>query len=295
MTAKKPAIIVISSHVVRGTVGNRAAAFALEVMGYPVWCVPTVTLPWHPGHGPSTRMVPDDQEFAAMLDDLAKSPWLGEVGAILTGYLGSAGQVTPVGRLISALKVTNPSAVYALDPVIGDGDSLYVGEEQALGIKDQLLPLCDLVTPNVFELGWLSGVGKLQTLQLVEVSARALGERQVLVTSAPTLIKHTTGNLLFSDEKTISAEHRAIDGPPNGLGDLTAALMLGHLLAGLEASAALEATTASVHDVMLASAQAGRDELALEQNIGSLLRPRAQIQMRTLVSGRKTNSVSRLI
>ena len=53
------AVIVVSSHVARGSVGNRAAVFALETLGHPVWAVPTVLLPWHPGHGPATRIVPD--------------------------------------------------------------------------------------------------------------------------------------------------------------------------------------------------------------------------------------------
>jgi pyridoxine kinase len=38
----RPSVIVISSHVVRGSVGNRAAVFALETLGFPVWAVPTV-------------------------------------------------------------------------------------------------------------------------------------------------------------------------------------------------------------------------------------------------------------
>ena len=33
------AVIVISSHVARGSVGNRAAVFALETLGFPVWAV----------------------------------------------------------------------------------------------------------------------------------------------------------------------------------------------------------------------------------------------------------------
>jgi hypothetical protein len=45
------AVIVVSSHVARGSVGNRAAVFALETLGFPIWAVPTVILPWHPGHG----------------------------------------------------------------------------------------------------------------------------------------------------------------------------------------------------------------------------------------------------
>ncbi len=49
-------IVAISSQVVRGAVGNRAVVFSLEAMGHPVLSLPTVILPWHPGHGPSTRV-----------------------------------------------------------------------------------------------------------------------------------------------------------------------------------------------------------------------------------------------
>jgi pyridoxine kinase len=58
----RPAVVVISSHVARGTVGNRAIVFALEALGFPVWAVPTVMLPWHPGHGPAPRIVPDRRQ-----------------------------------------------------------------------------------------------------------------------------------------------------------------------------------------------------------------------------------------
>ena len=52
------AVIVVSSHVARGSVGNRAAVFALETLGHPVWAVPTVVLPWHPGHDAQVRPQP---------------------------------------------------------------------------------------------------------------------------------------------------------------------------------------------------------------------------------------------
>ena len=287
MASSKPAILVISSHVVRGTVGNRAAAFALEVLGFPVWCIPTITLPWHPGHGPATRSVPDQAAFDAILDDLARSPWLNEIGAVLTGYLGAPGQVNSVARLVHAVKERNPTALYALDPVIGDGDSLYVAEEQAAGIRDQLLPLADLVTPNCFELGWLAG-SPTPTAQheCCKLSA-SLGAARVLTTSAPALMQGYTGNLLteFGNNKGRAqmAEHPSLNGPPNGLGDLTAALMTGHLLDGRSGSDALTKTTASVFEVMAHAAQTKSDELALEQNVDSLRTPRTAIQTRSLI------------
>ena len=73
-----PAVLVISSHVVRGSVGARAA-FALERLGHRTWTLPTVVLPWHPGHGRAHRMVPAEGDFAALCDDLARAPWLPEI------------------------------------------------------------------------------------------------------------------------------------------------------------------------------------------------------------------------
>jgi len=120
------AVIVISSHVVRGKVGNRAAVFALETLGHPVWALPTVILPWHPGHGRSTRVTIPDADFQSVIDDLIAAPWVGEVRAVLSGYLGSTGQAEGVARLVAALRERNPKLIYACDPVIGDaGGSMF--------------------------------------------------------------------------------------------------------------------------------------------------------------------------
>src|SRR5215207_193786 len=120
------AVIVVSSHVARGSVGNRAAVFALETIGHPVWAVPTVILPWHPGHGRATRIVPDPVQFAALMMDLENARWLGEVGAVLSGYLGEARQAVAVAALVAAVRARNPNAVYVCDPVMGDSGGLYV-------------------------------------------------------------------------------------------------------------------------------------------------------------------------
>src|SRR5687767_13630126 len=161
MTTEQPetprAVIVISSHVARGSVGNRAAVFALETLGHPVWAVPTVILPWHPGHGRATRIVPAPEEFASLMRDLEKARWLGEVAAVLTGYLGDASQADAAASLVRAVKAKNPDAIYLCDPICGDGGDLYVPESVAMAIRDRLLPLADIATPNRFELEWLSG------------------------------------------------------------------------------------------------------------------------------------------
>ncbi|HEY0121227.1 MAG TPA: pyridoxal kinase, partial [Rhizobium sp.] len=114
------AVIVISSHVVRGSVGNRAAVFALETLGHPVWALPTIVLPWHPGHGRSTRLTFAEADFDHAIDDLIAAPWLPEVKAVLSGYFGNAAQARSAARLVAALRENNPDLFYACDPVIGD-------------------------------------------------------------------------------------------------------------------------------------------------------------------------------
>lgn len=277
------AVISVSSHVVRGAVGNRSSVFALEHLGFPVWSLPTVTLPWHPGHGPATRIVPDDLQFAAMTGDLAKSHLLGECGAILTGYFGSPGQVEPVAQLIDALKSMNPQALYLCDPVIGDSGGLYVPEATAAAIRAHLVPLADIITPNRFELEWLAGKILPDNPALAE-AALAFGAGHALVTSAHAMMAGSTGNLLVEKTSSTLFEHRVLDGPSNGLGDLTSALFLGRLLKGETAGQAAERATASVFEMMAGAARSGSDELRLAADASSLLYPMAMVHSRKLLN-----------
>lgn len=271
------AVVAISSHVARGSVGNRAIVFALEALGFPVWAVPTVILPWHPGHGPATRIVPPPDAFAAMMADLARAPWLDEVGAVLTGYLGEAAQAAPIAGFIEAVRARNPHALHVCDPVIGDRGGLYVPEATALAIRDRLLPLADIATPNRFELEWLTGKGACETDLLAATAAR-LGPRTVMVTSAPAG-PGRLGNLLVRDGRAILAAHEEIADPPNGLGDLTAAVFLARRMMGESDFRALELSTASVLEILVRAAGRGADELMLETDAASLASPAARVEI----------------
>lgn len=284
------AVIVISSHVIRGSVGNRAAVFALETLGYPVWAVPTVILPWHPGHGPSTRVTIGEDDFNAVIDDLIRAPWAGEVRAVLSGYLGGAHQAQGVARLVNALRVNKPDLFYACDPVMGDVGGLYVPEATAVAMRDILLPLASLATPNRFELSWLCGA-ELETNAAILEAALSLGPARMLVTSAVPMMQGSTGNLYLSGDHALLAEHRLIDNPPNGTGDLLAALFVARLLEGLNEERALQLSTASVFEIIARTGKRGADELTLERDASSLATPMAMVQMRRLMHpGQKRRS-----
>jgi pyridoxine kinase len=275
------AVIVVSSHVARGSVGNRAAVFALETLGYPVWAVPTVLLPWHPGHGPATRIVPDADQFSAFMKDLERAPWLGEVAAVLSGYLGDARQAVDVAALVHRVKARNPNALYICDPVMGDSGGLYVPQATAEAMRDLLLPLADIATPNRYELEWIVG-GKLDDARSIIAAALELGPPRMLVTSAPSMMAGGIGNLLVTPSEALLAEHRQIPSPPNGLGDLTAAVFLARLMAGQPDAKALQTTTAAVYEILARTAKRGGDELQLETDARSLAQPMAMVQFRHL-------------
>ena len=273
--SERDAILCVSSHVARGTVGNRAAAFACEALGHPVWSVPTVLLPWHPGQGPGTRLLWDDAGFAALMADLAGSSRLTELGGVLSGYLGAPSQADAIAGVVGAVRRVRPDTLYCCDPVIGGARGLYVPADLAEAIRDRLLPLADLATPNRFELEWLVGESLPDNRALARAAA-ALGPSRVLVTSAHAEAGWT-GNMLVTPEAVLLAGHERVEAPSSGTGDLTAGLLLAGLVDGLDDEEALRRATAAVLDVIRLEAERGVDELPLETAREALERPRSDV------------------
>lgn len=275
------AAIVISSHVIRGAVGNRVVAFALEAMGHPVWAMPTVILPWHPGQGPSSRMVFPDDSFDNAINDLIGSKWTGEVRAVISGYFGSAAQVRSVARLVSTLRAQNRDLIYLCDPVIGDDGGLYVPETTAIAIRDHLMPIATMATPNRFELGWLTG-RLLETNNDIIAAAESLGLSKIVVTSAFAMMADSVANLLLTDNKAILAEHRKIGSSHSGTGDLMASAFLARIMDGATDDRALQLASSSVFEVVARSVKKGADGLLMAEEADSLRNPMAMVQMRHL-------------
>ncbi|WP_075997586.1 pyridoxal kinase [Salaquimonas pukyongi] len=278
---KKP-VITISSHVVRGSVGNRASAFALETRGHPVWAVPTITLPYHPGHGTATRIVPGHGRFQSLLDDLADSPWAAELGGVLTGYMADAVQAEATARFTARLKQRNPNLLHLCDPVIGDEGGLYVSGETAAAIRDHLAARADILTPNRFELQWLSGEDVLDAGS-ARKAAEHLAPAMILATSIPAMMRGNIANLLVHENGAMLAEHRMVENAPKGPGDAAAAVFLSRLLDGESPEKALQATTASIFELVARATRRGADELMLETDSASLLRPAAMVSTRKLI------------
>lgn len=276
-------ILTITSHVVRGRIGLRASVFALERLGHPIWALPTITLPWHPGHGKATRIVANNDEFTALIEDLKRAPWLSELGAVITGYLGVEDQAAPIAALITEIRKQNPALLYCCDPVIGDHGGLYVPEKTATAIRDQLLPLADLITPNRFEFEWLTGKS-YDTNEDMIATAKTLSAPFVAVTSAYAMMKNSHATLLLdkATDDAFLAEHRAFENAPNGTGDLFSSLLTARMLQGAGSQKALQMATAGVFEVLAQTIKVKSDELCLVEEQSRLERPMAMVNIRRL-------------
>ncbi|MEP4030273.1 pyridoxal kinase [Roseibium polysiphoniae] len=285
--SSKPAILVITSQVVRGGISGRGLVFALERLGHPVWFLPTILLPWHPGQGAGTRITAPAADFSAIVEDLVNSPKLEEIGGVVTGYLGNSEQSAPIAKLIKAVKQASPDALYVCDPVMGDhfdGDrsGLYVPKSTAEAIRDDLVPLADIVTPNCFELGWLTGRDVTTELQALS-AARDLGNDRVLVTSSPAMRRNSIANLLVMRRGALAAEHATVPNPPNGTGDLMAGLFLVRLLEGMQDEQALVRAAGSTFEMVARSVKKGADELLIAEEQMTLGRPMALVSSRRVL------------
>jgi pyridoxine kinase len=284
--SRKP-LLVITSQVVRGGISGRGLVFALERLGHPVWFLPTILLPWHPGHGKGTRIAADPEAFASIAADLANSPKLSEIGGILTGYLGHPEQGEPIRDLVRAVKRLNPEAPYLCDPVIGDrlngeAGALYVPEATASAIRDELVPLADIVTPNCYELSWLTGREVTTELQALS-AARCLGNERVMVTSAPALRRNAIANLLAGPRGAVAAEHALVPNSPHGTGDLIAGLLLSRHLDGLADEEALVRSAGTTFELLARSVKKGADELLFAEEQQSIARPMALVTSRRVM------------
>jgi pyridoxine kinase len=233
---KPPLIIVASSHVAHGAVGNRIIVPALQALGCTVIEITTIHLSWHPGMiatwGRPTRSEPSAADFTALCAGLEGAPFLPEVTAILTGYLGDASQAETLSRLVQAAKAASPELLYACDPVMGDDGKLYVPEQTAEAITKHLWPLADIVTPNAFEREWISK--HVPNAQVSEFLKKRLFSLTTSWKVKDAMITDIATRFQSGISQTDEVTHPFFPDAPKGTGDMHAALILGMICLGSE-------------------------------------------------------------
>ncbi|QFQ31718.1 pyridoxal kinase PdxY [Janibacter melonis] len=277
-------MLSIQSSVAYGHVGNSAAVFPMQRLGVEVWPVSTVVFSNHTGYGQwRGPMLPAD-DVREVITGVGEREAFPEVDAVLSGYQGGTQIGDVVLDAVAQVKAANPDAIYACDPVMGNAKSgCFVHPDIPVLLRERVVPQADLITPNQFELGFLTGTepdDMESTLASVD-AARAMGPSTVLVTSVlqPDRPDDTIEMLAVHGDGAwvVRTEHLPIK--CNGSGDVTAALFTTHLLQTGDPALALGRTASSVWDLVKTTLDSGSRELQLVQAQEHLAAPRMQFEV----------------
>uniref|UniRef100_A0A8C0CQS1 Pyridoxal kinase n=1 Tax=Balaenoptera musculus TaxID=9771 RepID=A0A8C0CQS1_BALMU len=208
-------VLSIQSHVVRGYVGNRAATFPLQVLGFEVDAVNSVQFSNHTGYSHWKGQVLNSDELHELYDGL---------------------KLNDVNKYDYVLTVC--------DPVMGDkwnGDgSMYVPEDLLPVYREKIVPVADIITPNQFEAELLSGRkihSQEEALEVMDV-LHSMGPDTVVITSSDLPSPRGSNYLIaLGSQRTrtpdgsvvtqrIRMEMRKVDAVFVGTGDLFAAMLL---------------------------------------------------------------------
>jgi pyridoxine kinase len=265
-------------------VGNSAAVFPLQRIGVDVMPVYTVNFSNHTGYGAWRGPMISPDDVREVITGIQERGALGEVDVVLSGYQGGEGIADVILDAVARVKSANPDAVYACDPVMGNAASgCFVAPAIPDLLRDRVVPAADIITPNQFELGYLTGTEPTDlasTLAAVD-AARAMGPRTVLVTSVvrPDRPSDTIEMLAVDDEGAWIVRTPLHPLKANGSGDVTAALFTAHYRATGSAATALARTTSSVWDLLRLTHESASRELRLVEAQEFYAHPRVQFEV----------------
>lgn len=226
-------VLSIQSHVVSGYVGNKAATFPLQVLGFDVDAINSVQLSNHTGYKSHKGQILNDSELKNIFDGL-KLNNLDRYSHLLTGYCRSESFLLEIASVLKHLKSINQQLIYVCDPVMGDQGTFYVPQALLPIYKDILIPLADIITPNQFEAEQLSGIKILNERDafMAMRMLHSIGPSIVIITSlclenCSKLI--IMGSIKGSPSEYVRFEIDKLDAFFHGTGDLFASLLLAWL------------------------------------------------------------------
>jgi pyridoxine kinase len=263
-------IFSIQSHVSHGYVGNRAATYPLQSLGYDVWTVNTVNFSNHTGYGSWRGQVLEPEAVRDVIQGIFDLDVQHSCRAVLSGYLGSAAIGSIILETVNRLKALNPDLVYLCDPVMGDvGRGFFVKDEVTDFFKNMGVPCATIITPNHFETEALYG-SSIRTIQEALKACQFFHKNGIKVVALTSLILDGTPAdelyvLVSTPEQKILGKtpYLPFTTAPNGTGDLFSALFLGHYLKSGDIIQTLEKTLLSIFSVIKRTFSSGNRELRL--------------------------------
>lgn len=264
-------ILSIQSHVCFGHAGNSSAVFPMQLLGNDVWPVHTVQFSNHTGYGDWSGQVFTADNILKLAESIFKVNPYSNCEAILTGYMGDSTIGDAIINIVKVAKKNNPKIKFFCDPVMGDrGRGFFVREGIPEYFRDHVVKLADHISPNHYELEYLTGGRELLTYESVKDACAGLfnenlrsvlvtsfigsetpsGHMDILLVTPSEMHKVTTPILVSKNEKAIV-----------GTGDLISALFLGYYLKTNSLMEALSPCVSSTYGIIEESLRKNRYEL----------------------------------
>lgn len=267
-------ILSIQSHVAFGHVGNAAVTLPLQLLGHDVWPVPTAVLSNHAGYSENGGTVLTAETVHDILAGVHRRSTHARADLALTGYLGSRAVGEVVLEAMSQLRAASSQLLYCCDPVMGDRDGgIYVAEELTDFFRDKAVPTADLLTPNHFELGVLTGVDLAGATSAESVAAarELLGRMRpggcMLITSfeGPEISQDYVAMVVVEATRAwiVAVPRLEFTRAPHGAGDLASALFAAHYTKTHDPRASLEDMSARLYTVLEETCKQDSAELEL--------------------------------
>ena len=280
-----PLALILSSFVVASRIGGGAQQYVLAAHKIDPLLAPTVLFGRTPARGGVGEVTRPDV-FRRMLGDIEADALFGKVDLIITGHFSSAEQVEIAAGVIERVRVADRDPTWGarppvlVDPVLGDAPGgLYVSAEVAEAVASRLVPQADWITPNLWELAFLTD-RRITTATEARDAVRALG-KPALVTSAPAG-PDEIGLLYVDQEAVVLFAHPRVENAPKGAGDLVTASFGAGLVEGRDPRAAAERTARAAAEIVLAADLWKSLELPIVAMADRLVNPTAQVRIEVL-------------
>jgi pyridoxine kinase len=270
-------ILSIQSSVAYGHVGNSAAVFPLQRLGFEVWPVNTVLFSNHTGYGQWRGHVVELPQVEEIVQGIEERGAFPHTRAVLSGYLGAPPLGEALLRTVAKVRGARPGALFVCDPVMGDeGRGFFVRPGIPELFRERIVPRADIVTPNAFELAWLAGtpIESIADACRAAGKARALGPSVVVATSLK--LPERPGELGILADTALGSWLCWTPELPvklNGTGDAFTALLLGWWLRTGSVPEALSRAVSAMYALVEATHGSGSGELELVAAQGSFEAP----------------------